>query len=81
MYFCCPEHPLITVFCLWSTLVTCLYYYIARSQIWRVEEHDLYPLEPNLHGVFFSGDSYVIKYSFMANWKRQIIIYFWQVAI
>lgn len=53
----------------------------ARSQIWRVEDHDLYPLEPNLHGVFFSGDSYVIKYSFMANWKRQIIIYFWQVVI
>jgi len=47
-------------------------------EIWRVEDHDLYPLEPNLHGVFFSGDSYVIKYSFMANWKRQIIIYFWQ---
>ncbi|KAJ7375648.1 hypothetical protein OS493_039843 [Desmophyllum pertusum] len=44
------------------------------------EEHDLYPLEPNLHGVFFSGDSYVIKYSFTAHWRRQMIIYFWQGA-
>lgn len=50
-------------------------------QIWRVEDHDLVSWEPNLHGVFFSGDSYVIKYSFTANWRRQIIIYFWQVSI
>lgn len=49
-------------------------------EIWRVEDHDLVSWEPNLHGVFFSGDSYVIKYSFTANWRRQIIIYFWQGA-
>lgn len=50
-------------------------------QIWRVEEHDLIPWEQNLHGMFFSGDSYVIKYNYMANWKRRIIIYFWQVKL
>lgn len=49
-------------------------------EIWRVEEHDLIPWEQNLHGMFFSGDSYVIKYNYMANWKRRIIIYFWQGA-
>ncbi|XP_058948770.2 gelsolin, cytoplasmic [Pocillopora verrucosa] len=49
-------------------------------EIWRVEDHDLVSWEPNLHGVFFSGDSYVIKYSFTENWRRQIIIYFWQGA-
>ena len=29
MYFCCPEHPLITVFCLWSTLVKHVYIIIS----------------------------------------------------
>ncbi|XP_073253861.1 gelsolin, cytoplasmic-like [Porites lutea] len=49
-------------------------------EIWRVEERDLIPWEQNLHGMFFSGDSYVIKYNYTANWKRRIIIYFWQGA-
>lgn len=49
-------------------------------EIWRVEDRDLVAREPNLHGMFFCGDSYVIKYSYTANWKRQIIIYFWQGA-
>ena len=48
-------------------------------QIWRVEDRDLVLWEPNLHGVFFSGDSYVIKYNYISNWRRRIIIYFWQV--
>ncbi|XP_015765697.1 PREDICTED: advillin-like [Acropora digitifera] len=47
-------------------------------EIWRVEDRDLVLWEPNLHGVFFSGDSYVIKYNYISNWRRRIIIYFWQ---
>ncbi|XP_068702988.1 gelsolin, cytoplasmic-like isoform X2 [Montipora foliosa] len=50
----------------------------GEVEIWRVEDRDLVPWEPNLHGVFFSGDSYVIKYSYTSNWRRRIIIYFWQ---
>ena len=62
-------------------LFICYWLSFFCFQIWRVEEHDLIPWEQNLHGMFFSGDSYVIKYNYTANWKRRIIIYFWQVKL
>lgn len=62
-------------------LFICYWLSLFCFQIWRVEERDLIPWEQNLHGMFFSGDSYVIKYNYTANWKRRIIIYFWQVKL
>ncbi len=38
--------------------------------------------DQNLHGKFFGGDSYVIRYSYKNNQGRDAyIVYFWQVKI
>lgn len=47
--------------------------------VYRVENLELAPVDPSNYGVFFAGDSYVIKYiSDYASPKY--IIYFWQVS-
>ncbi|KAK3752621.1 hypothetical protein QZH41_018816, partial [Actinostola sp. cb2023] len=48
------------------------------AKIWRVEEHDTEPVRPELHGLFFSGDCYIIRYTYKVNLKENHIIYFWQ---
>ncbi len=40
------------------------------------------PLEESAHGMFFAGDSYVIKYSYENKEGRPAyIVYFWQVRM
>ncbi|XP_031553548.1 gelsolin, cytoplasmic-like [Actinia tenebrosa] len=48
------------------------------SKIWRVEEHDIEPVRSELHGIFFSGDCYIMLYTYKTNMKENHIIYFWQ---
>ncbi|XP_055624818.1 gelsolin-like isoform X2 [Toxorhynchites rutilus septentrionalis] len=51
----------------------------GEAEIWRIKNFDLDPIEPHTYGMFFGGDSYVIKYEY--NNKRGghgYIIYFWQ---
>ncbi|XP_077997752.1 advillin-like isoform X1 [Glandiceps talaboti] len=50
----------------------------GTKEIWRIENFDMVPLEKNLYGQFFGGDSYVIKYTYLVNGKENYIIYFWQ---
>jgi len=42
--------------------------------IWRIEDMELVELEPEKHGFFFAGDSYVILYKY----GSEAIVYFWQ---
>lgn len=37
------------------------------------------PLEENLYGQFYAGDSYIVKYTYKENSKLGYMIYFWQV--
>lgn len=37
-------------------------------------------LEPNLHGQFFGGDSYVVLYTYQVRGREQYIIYYWLVS-
>lgn len=48
----------------------------GNIEVWRVENLKLAPLPTQDHGIFFNGDSYVIKYTFDGG--RKHIIYFWQ---
>ena len=48
-------------------------------KVWRVEDSELVEVDERALGVFFGGDSYVIKYEYEKNNKPQFIIYFWQV--
>jgi hypothetical protein len=48
-------------------------------EVWRVEDFDKVPVESNMHGQFYAGDSYVILYTyFNKQGKKAWIIYFWQ---
>lgn len=49
----------------------------GQVEIFRVENFELVPVDPENYGKFFGGDSYVIKYhSTDGKW----IIYIWQVS-
>lgn len=47
----------------------------GQKEIWRIENFELAPVDPAAYGMFFGGDSYVIKYTY----DNGYIIYFWQV--
>lgn len=47
----------------------------GQKEIWRIENFELAPVDPAAYGMFFGGDSYVIKYTY----DKGCIIYFWQV--
>lgn len=48
--------------------------------IWRIENFELVPVDPELHGMFFGGDSYVLKYNYQNKRGGQgYVIYYWQV--
>lgn len=52
----------------------------GEIEIWRVEKFKLAPVPPTKYGIFFSGDSYVIKYNYDTPTGRKHVIYYWQVT-
>ena len=60
-------------------ILHCLQYFI---EIYRMENFDMVKIDDkNLHGKFFGGDSYVIRYSYQNKEGRDAyIVYFWQVG-
>ena len=50
----------------------------GNTEIWRVENFDIVPVESSQHGIFFGGDSYIIKYTYDKNGTERCILYFWQ---
>lgn len=51
----------------------------GRKEIYRIENFELAPVDEAAHGMFFGGDSYVIKYTYNNRGSERYIIYFWQV--
>ncbi|XP_024086228.1 gelsolin, cytoplasmic [Cimex lectularius] len=47
-------------------------------QVFRVQNFELLPVEEENYGIFFGGDSYVIKYEYNSEFGRKYIIYYWQ---
>ncbi|CAG0925115.1 unnamed protein product, partial [Notodromas monacha] len=47
-------------------------------EIWRIENFDMVPLEAEKQGLFFGGDSYVLKYTYEKDGRQHYIVYFWQ---
>ena len=52
---------------------------LGAKEIFRIENFELAPVDEAAHGMFFGGDSYVIKYTYTKNDREQYIVYFWQV--
>lgn len=53
----------------------------GTKEIFRIEDFKLVPVDESVYGMFFGGDSYVIKYSYTNKEGRPgYIVYFWQGA-
>ena len=50
----------------------------GTKEIFRIEDFEMVPLEEEKYGMFFGGDSYVIKYSYEKEDRPAYIVYFWQ---
>lgn len=50
----------------------------GNVEIWRIENFDMVPIDPAAYGVFFGGDSYLVKYTYEKHGSERYIIYFWQ---
>ena len=51
----------------------------GKKEVYRVEDMTLVPVDEEIHGMCFGGDSYVIKYEYEKNGRPGYIVYFWQV--
>ncbi|XP_021921948.1 advillin-like isoform X2 [Zootermopsis nevadensis] len=49
----------------------------GERTVWRVENFELVPVPDNLKGVFFAGDCYVVKYTYLAGGIEKHLIYYW----
>ncbi|XP_049954281.1 gelsolin, cytoplasmic isoform X1 [Schistocerca serialis cubense] len=50
----------------------------GKAEVYRIEDFELVPIDPATYGMFFGGDSYVIKYTYEKDRRESYIIYFWQ---
>ena len=53
----------------------------GKVELWRVENFELAPVPADTHGLFFGGDSYVMKYTYKVGNRESYIVYFWQVCL
>jgi hypothetical protein len=52
----------------------------GERTVWRVEQSQLASVPETLHGVFFSSDSYVVKYKYSDGHSEKYLIYSWLVS-
>jgi hypothetical protein len=52
----------------------------GERTVWHVEQSQLVPVPEKLHGVFFSGDCYVVKYKYTDGHSEKYLIYSWLVS-
>ena len=50
----------------------------GEKEIFRIEDFEMVPMNESNYGMFFGGDSYVIKYSYEKDGSPAYIVYFWQ---
>ena len=50
----------------------------GQIEVWRIENFDMVPVDPEMYGQFYGGDSYVVLYTYNVGRKQSYIIYFWQ---
>lgn len=49
-------------------------------RIWRVKKADCLEIAKDRHGMFYSGDCYVVLYSYEVNSKQKHMLYYWLVC-
>ena len=53
-------------------------YVLLQVKVWRVESSKLVQVDKEDYGMFYSGDCYVILYTYGTKSSQKYIIYFWQ---
>ncbi|CAG0906116.1 unnamed protein product [Darwinula stevensoni] len=49
----------------------------GQKEVWRVENFNLAPVEPQMHGRFYGGDCYVVLYAYTTGAADHFIVYYW----
>ncbi|XP_057702662.1 advillin [Corythoichthys intestinalis] len=50
----------------------------GEVEVWRIENLELVPVDPQHHGYFFGGDCYLVLYTYLVNNKHRYLLYIWQ---
>ncbi|XP_072927458.1 advillin isoform X2 [Hemitrygon akajei] len=50
----------------------------GKTEVWRVENLKLVPVDPKTYGFFYGGDCYLLLYTYLVNRKEHFILYIWQ---
>ncbi|KAJ0068597.1 hypothetical protein NL108_009694, partial [Boleophthalmus pectinirostris] len=50
----------------------------GEVEVWRIEDLELVPVDPKMHGYFYGGDCYLILYTYLVNSKKCYLLYMWQ---
>ncbi|GAM20889.1 hypothetical protein SAMD00019534_040640, partial [Acytostelium subglobosum LB1] len=51
---------------------------VGKVKIWKIDDFEKVDHPPHLYGQFFSGDSYIVLYSYMISNREMHIIYYYQ---
>lgn len=52
----------------------------GKTQVWRLHNNELEPVPEDHFGLFFSGDCYLILYTYHVRGREKHLLYFWQVS-
>jgi len=52
----------------------------GTQELWRVRKFGLEEVEDKFEGIFFTGDCYLLKYTYLNGSKEQYILYYWLVS-
>ncbi|XP_040196793.1 advillin [Rana temporaria] len=47
-------------------------------EVWRIENLEMVPVDPQWFGFFYGGDCYLVLYTYQVNKKPHYILYIWQ---
>ncbi|XP_041803997.1 advillin [Chelmon rostratus] len=50
----------------------------GQVEVWRIENLELVPVDPECYGYFYGGDCYLILYTYLVNSKKCYLLYIWQ---
>ncbi|XP_074836545.1 advillin isoform X2 [Carettochelys insculpta] len=50
----------------------------GKVEVWRIENLELALVEDQWHGFFYSGDCYLVLYTYAVNHRPRYILYIWQ---
>ncbi|XP_062300557.1 advillin isoform X2 [Scomber scombrus] len=50
----------------------------GQVEVWRIENLELVPVDPQWYGYFYGGDCYLILYTYLVNNRKSYLLYIWQ---